>query len=292
MKKFFSVGDLNISLECDSGDYEIVLDNALEAFAVEPFETPDIQFQVDTTSPFPSLDAYKKIFTSNPDGLWTILEDKDKTGYLIALQNVVREAKPYKIIKADRKFTDFIIYTRPNEENVIFPLEYPLADLAVSGHININRIGIILHSACISLKGRGYLFAGVSGSGKSTISEIWQQDKDAEVLTDERVLIRNLNGDLWAFGTPWHGTSEIHKNMGAPIDKIFFIKHGKENMAIPISKTNAANRLMVRCFPTFWNREGMQFSLDFCSRVAQEKKCYEFEFVNDTSFLDYVKELG
>jgi len=292
VKKFFSVGDLNISLECDSGDYEIVLDNALEAFAVEPFETPDIQFQVDTTSPFPSLDAYKKIFTSNPDGLWTILEDKDKTGYLIALQNVVREAKPYKIIKADRKFTDFIIYTRPNEENVIFPLEYPLADLAVSGHININRIGIILHSACISLKGRGYLFAGVSGSGKSTISEIWQQDKDAEVLTDERVLIRNLNGDLWAFGTPWHGTSEIHKNMGAPIDKIFFIKHGKENMAIPISKTNAANRLMVRCFPTFWNREGMQFSLDFCSRVAQEKKCYEFEFVNDTSFLDYVKELG
>ena len=291
MKRFFSIGELKISLEFDSGDYKIFLDKALEAFAVGPFEIPDIRFQVDTTSPFPSLDAYKKIFTSNPEGLWTILEDKDKTGYLIALQNVVREIKPYKIIKADRTFTDFIMYTRPNEEGILFPLEYPLAALAVYGNINIKRIGIILHSACITLGGRGYLFAGVSGSGKSTISEIWQQDQDAEVLTDERVLIRELNKDLWALGTPWHGTTGIHKNMGTPIEKIFFIKHGKENKTTPISKTDAASRLMVRCFPTFWHRDGMQFVVDFCSKVAETKQCAELEFLNDASVIEYIKKL-
>jgi len=289
MKNFFSIGDFKISLEFDFGDYEIFQDKALEAFAIEPFETPDIQFKVDTTSPFPPLDSSTEIFTSNPEGLWTILEDKDKTSYLIALQNVVREAKPYKTIRANRKFTDFIIYTRPNEEGILFPLEYPLADLAVSSHINVNTMGIILHSACITLGGKGYLFAGVSGSGKSTISKIWQQDQDAEVLTDERVLIREMKNNLWAFGTPWHGTSEIHKNMGSPIEKIFFIKHGKQNKATPISKTDAASRLMVRCFPTFWNREGMQFSMDFCSKVAQEKECFELDFVNNMLVTDYLK---
>ena len=292
MKKLFSIGELKISLEFDSGGYEIFLDKALEAFTAGPFEIPDIRFQVDTTSPFPSLDSCKEIFTSKPDGLWTILEDKDKPCYLIALQNVVRESEIYKIIRADRKFVDFIIYTRPDEEGLLSPLEYPIADLAVSGHININKIGIILHSACVSLGGKGYLFSGVSGAGKSTISELWQQDKDAEVLTDERVLIRELNGDLWAFGTPWHGTSEIHKNIGAPIEKIFFIKHGKENKATPISRTDAANRLMVRCFPTFWNREGMQFAVDFCARAVQAKACYELEFVNNESVVEYVKKLG
>ena len=291
MKKLFSIGGLKITLEFDCGDYEIFLDKALEAFTVGPFETPDIQFQVDTTSPFPSLDSCKKIFTSNPEGLWTIFEDKDKTCYLIALHDVVREAEPYKLIRTDRKFDDFIIYTRPNEQGLLFPLEYPLADLAVSGHININRIGIILHSACITLGGRGYLFAGVSGAGKSTISEIWQKDGEAEVLTDERVIIREYNNDLCAFGTPWHGTSEIHKNLGVPIEKIFFIKHGKKNRAISISKTDAANRLMVRCFPTFWNREGMQFAVDFCSKVAEAKEFYELEFVNDKSVVEYVKKL-
>lgn len=289
MKKFFSIGALKISLEFDSGDYEIFLDRALEAFAVGPFEIPDIRFQVDTTSPFPYLDSCRKIFTSNPEGLWTILEDKDKNSYLIALQNAVRETKPYRITRADRKFTAFIIYSRPSPENLRFPLEYPLADLAVSGHININRIGIILHSACISLGGKGYLFSGVSGSGKSTISQIWQREGDAEVLTDERVIIREFQGDLWAFGTPWHGTAEIHKNMGAPIDKIFFIKHGKGNKVTQIPKTDAANRLMVRCFPTFWSKEGMQFAVDFCSRVAEEKECYELEFVPDSSVTEYVR---
>jgi len=289
MKKFFSIGALKISLTYDPDSYDIFLEKALEAFAVSPSETPDIRFRIDAASPFPSLAPYRTLFTSTPDGLWTILEDSEKSHYLISLQNVDRERDPYKMIKTDKSFADFVIYSRPNEDNMLFPLEYPLADLAVSGHLNINKIGIILHSACISLRGKGCLFAGVSGAGKSTISEIWQRDSEAEVLTDERVIIRQHNSDLWAFGTPWHGTSEIHKNMGAPIKKIFFIKHGKENRVIPISKTDSANRLIVRCFPTFWNKEGMQFAVDFCSRVAQEKECYELEFVNNMSVTDYVK---
>ena len=289
MEKFFTVGALKISLEYDPHSYDIYLEKALDVFTSEPVETPDIRFRIDAASPFPTLESYITLFTSTPDGLWTILEDNEKSHYLISLQNIDRDKRPYKIIRANRRFSDFAVFTKPNENNIIFPLEYPLADLAVSGHININKIGIILHSACIALRGKGFLFAGVSGSGKSTISEIWQKDEETTVLTDERVIIREKEGQLWAFGSPWHGTSEIHKNMGAPIEKIFFIKHGRENKAIPISKTDAANRLMVRCFPTFWNRKGMQFGVDFCSRIAQEKECYEFEFVNDTTVIEYLK---
>ena len=291
MEKFFTIGALKISLEYDPYSYDIYLEKALETFTSEPVRTPDIRFRIDAASPFPSLESYKTLFTSTPDGLWTMLEDPEKSSYLICLQIAGRDKVPYKVIKADRKFSSFIIYSGPTHDNMLFPLEYPLADLAVSGYINVNKIGIILHSACLSLRGKGYLFAGVSGAGKSTISEIWQKDIEADVLTDERVIIREKDGDLWAFGSPWHGTAEIHKNRGVPIEKIFFIKHGKENRVKSISKKDAANRLMVRCFPTFWNREGMQFAVDFCSRVAEEKECYELEFVNDTSVTEYIKKL-
>ena len=289
--KFFSIASIKLSLRYDPGAYKILMDSALDAFASRPFETPDILFRVDTSSPFPSLDSHRKIFTTNPEGLWTIFEDTEKRNYLISLQNVENDEKPYKIVLADRKFTDFIIYSKPARNNLLVPLEYPLDELIVSGHINLNKIGILLHSACISLGGRGHLFSGVSGSGKSSISEIWQKDSDTEVLTDERVIIRVIEDNLWAFGTPWHGTAGINKNMGVPIEKIFFIKHGKENRATPISTTDAANRLMVRCFPTFWNREGMQFAVDFCIRIAKDKKCFELEFVNDLTVIDYVKRL-
>lgn len=291
MKKYLTIGELKISLEYETGPYEVFFEKALDAFSSGPFEHPDIRFSIDTVSPFPKLDSYRQIFTSSPDGLWTILEDPEKDHYVIFLRNAENDAAPYRIMRADRRFADFIIYTRPNQEGSISPLEYPVADLALSGHININKIGIMLHSACISLKGKAYLFAGVSGAGKSTMSEIWQQDGEAEVLTDERVLIRKLNGNIWAFGTPWHGTSEIHKNMGAPVEKIFFIRHGKENRSILISKTDAVNRLVVRCFPTFWNREGMEFALEFCSLVAQTKGCHDFQFVPDHSAASFVRKL-
>ncbi len=291
MKRYFAIGALKISLEYGPKGQDISTDQVFEEFSCAAFENPDICFKIDTTSPLPSLDSHRRIFTSIPQGLWTIFEDSGKSHYLIALQDIARENEPYRIISADRRFSDFIIYTRPSPEGLLFPLEYPLADLAFSGHININKIGIILHSACVSVQGKGYLFAGVSGAGKSTISEIWQKDREAEVLTDERLIIREYQGDFCAFGTPWHGTSEIHSNMGAPIKKIFFIKHGKENRALPISQSDAASRLMVRCFPTFWHSEGMQFAVDFCAKVAEAKESYELEFVNDASVVEYVKKL-
>lgn len=291
MVRYFSIGGLTLSLECDPCPYRLSLEDALESFACEPCEKPDIRFVVDIVSPFPVLDGYTTIFTSNPGGLWTILEDTGKTHYLIALQNIASDEAPYRIIRADRRFSDFTIHTKPTPEGRISPLEYPLADLAVSGHLNINRIGIILHSACVSTGGRGLLFSGVSGAGKSTIAELWRQDPDSVVLTDERAIIRDHDGDLWAYGTPWHGTSTIHKNMGAPVHRVFFIKHGKRNRVSTISMKDAANRLMVRCFPTFWNREGMRFALEFCARVAGEKECSEFEFVKKKSAVEHIKRL-
>ncbi len=289
MNQFFNIGAIRIALEYESGDYRVFFEKALRKFIAEPSNNPDIRFRIDTTSPFPSLGSYRNIFVSYPGGSWSILEDSERSHYLIAFQNMNNEGEHCRIVRADRRFADFVIYERPTARRVIFPFVYPFTDLAIAGYMNINKIGIILHSACISLKGKGYLFAGVSGSGKSTISEIWRKERDVAVLTDERVILREFKNDLWAFGTPWHGTSHIYKNLGAPVEKIFFIKHGRKNRAIPVSKTDAATRLMVRCFPAFWNRDAMQFVLDFCAVVA-DKECYDFRFRPDQSATSYLKE--
>jgi hypothetical protein len=156
--------------------------------------------------------------------------------------------------------------------------------------LSINKVGIILHSACISWRGKGFLFPGVSGAGKSTIAEIWQKDGEAEVLTDERVIIREYHNNLWAFGTPWHGTTDVHKNVGVPVEGILFIQHGRENRIARIPVIDAANRLLVRCFPAFWQKEGLQFALDFCARTAGMKDCYDFQFVPDRSAAEFIKK--
>lgn len=284
----FSIGLINISLTYP-GDIKIIIDRALRSFSTSHHLMPDISFILNQEPP-KIPDGAREVFTTAPTGLWRILDYPETGEYIIALQNMELDQQPYKVVHADRDFRRFNIFSTPIRDGAYVPLEYPLDELAISGYLNLNRIGIILHAACLSINGIGVLFSGTSGSGKSTISRIFMDENDVDVLTDDRVIIREYKGNLWAFGTPWHGTVEVHKNAGTPIEKIFFIKHGKVNLERPISKLDSANRLMVRCFPTFWNREGMEFAVNFCAEVAERVGCYELEFLPNKSLVKYVNE--
>lgn len=286
-REFFSIADIRIEVDYDAGLHGLALDRAARAFAVPGSGKSDIRIRIDTISPLPDLSGFRQLFTVVPDGLWTILESADR--YAITLRDGVRDLEPYQVILADKSFSDFVMITRPDAQGLVYPLEYPEVEVMVIGHATIQRLGLLLHSACVEINGRGCLFTGVSGAGKSTISQLWQQDPAASVLTDERVVIREQGAGIWAHGTPWHGTAEIHRNAGAKLAAIFFITHGSRNRVEPLPMKEAVNRLLVRSFPTFWLQEGMAFAVDFCLRVVRAVPCYELEFLPDMSALAVVK---
>jgi len=235
------------------------------------------------------LDRFDLIFNALPDGMWKIWKSREDDSYLVTLHAIAGDGSVYRFALAKEKFTDFKL-GEVDGAGSFNPLEYPLNELAITGYLNLNRVGVLLHSALVSLNGRGFLFPGTPGMGKSTISKLWMNDGKAQVLTDERAIVREMDGRLAAFGTPWHSTAAMHRNEGAQLEKIFFIRHGTENTLRKLTQFDAANRLMVRCFPTFWHREGMSFALDFCARIAAEIECYEFSFVPNQSAVDYIKD--
>ena len=63
--------------------------------------------------------------------------------------------------------------------------------------------GFLLHSASAIRNGKAFLFAGVSGAGKTTISRL--APADATLLTDEISYVRKQNDGYVAFGTPFTG---------------------------------------------------------------------------------------
>ncbi len=265
------------------------MDPALKAFAIPhvPGGRQDILFSV-VEQRTVDLNACVPLFSSLPEGLWKAWSFRGDS-YIFSLHEIAADNKPYRIAIGDRQLLDITIFSTHRDRRIVSPLEYPMDELVIAGHLNINRIGILLHSALVSLNGRGLLFAGTSGSGKSTLSELWLNAADAEVLTDERVILREKEKALWAYGTPWHGTAGIHKNVGTSAAAVLFIRHGAVNEVKRLSVMDAANRLMVRCFPTFWHKEGMQFALDFCAKTAASVECYEFGFVPDASAVDFIR---
>ncbi len=153
----------------------------------------------------------------------------------------------------------------------------------------IQQRGVLAHACAVNDAGRGFLFLGVSGAGKSTLSRLWHQYTDANILSDDRVIVQKQGERYWAYGTPWHGDANFASPESVPIEKIFILQHGEVNQVTPVNGSKAVLMFLKRSFPTFWDPAGMDFTLKFLSDLSQSVPCYTLDFVPDASVLEYVR---
>jgi hypothetical protein len=81
--------------------------------------------------------------------------------------------------------------------------------------------GFLLHAASAICDGRSYLFSGVSGAGKTTMTRL--APADVTLLTDEISYLRPGARGYSAFGTPFAGElARSGENCSAPVSALFF----------------------------------------------------------------------
>jgi hypothetical protein len=169
------------------------------------------------------------------------------------------------------------------------PLGYPLNQILWILLLSQGR-GLLFHACGIDDHGKGYLFLGNSGDGKSTTAKLCF-DHGLTVLNDDRIIVRQKDGQFWMYGTPWHGDFKEHSSHGLPIAKLFFLRHGKKNSAQAKSGAEAVSMLLARSFPPFWDKEGMAFTIEYCQRLVSTIPCYELTFVPNAEMIDFVRSL-
>jgi hypothetical protein len=103
--------------------------------------------------------------------------------------------------------------------------------------------GLLIHAASCIRNGRAFLFAGVSGAGKTTISSL--APPDATLLTDEISYVRKTAESYVAFGTPFAGElAKPGENVRAPLGAVYLLVQGPENKQEPVSSAAAIRALM------------------------------------------------
>jgi len=147
------------------------------------------------------------------------------------------------------------------------------------------RGGFLLHSASAIRNGKAFLFAGVSGAGKTTISRL--APPDATLLTDEISYVRKINdaatGDSYvAFGTPFTGElAKLGENTSAPVAALYLLAQGPENRIDPVTTSDAGRELLANMLFFAEDSEmvhsAFQAACDFVSRVP----VYRLTFVPD-----------
>lgn len=105
---------------------------------------------------------------------------------------------------------------------------------------------MLIHSAAISVDGKGYLFTAHSGTGKTTHVNLWlNKFKDrALIINGDKPIVRETDGQFHVYGTPWCGKEGINTNTHVPIEGICILERGKENIIKKVSHSEAISELM------------------------------------------------
>jgi hypothetical protein len=103
--------------------------------------------------------------------------------------------------------------------------------------------GFLLHAASVIRNRRAYLFSGVSGAGKTTISRL--APPEVTLLTDEISYVRFEAGAYHACGTPFAGElARVGENCAAPVAALLFLNKGAENQVESIEPATAVRSLL------------------------------------------------
>jgi hypothetical protein len=221
------------------------------------FRPPDIQVRLQLGD-LPDTENLQKIFDSGQS--WSMFRDGD--GYCLTL-NPPAFKQPFWLARISRDFTEVTVYcseklvSRRNGRTVLSnPVSYPLDQILLM-YILARRQGALLHAAGIDIDGRGYIFPGKSGAGKSTITRQFAAMGDTALLSDDRIVVRKIDGGFKAYGTPWPGEAGIALNKSEPLSSIFFINHGSANRIKEITTQEALERLLPVTSIPWYDREVM-----------------------------------
>ncbi|MCQ2310902.1 MAG: hypothetical protein MJZ64_04035 [Paludibacteraceae bacterium] len=88
-----------------------------------------------------------------------------------------------------------------------------------------------MHASVTVKDGKGFLFLGRSGTGKSTHSRLWMEAfADARLLNDDNPILRLLdNGEIRVYGSPWSGKTPCYINKDVPVGGIVKLNQAPKN---------------------------------------------------------------
>jgi hypothetical protein len=210
------IGGMPILLHMQDPSFRQLLETRYAGFVGSPFP-PKFEFDIELSAPFAD-DPDEDVQVQMKDGVWRLRRGDFRAHWdpRAGRGHIRQSANPYSIDSVLRIVHSLI--------------------LAREG-------GFLLHSAGAVRDGRAFLFSGVSGAGKTTISRL--APPDVTLLTDEVSYIRRDHEGYRACGTPFAGElARLGENCSAPIQSLFFLKQGPENKIEPIAKVEAIRRLM------------------------------------------------
>jgi hypothetical protein len=280
------IADITFTIVSVDPDLKLQIQGSTQNFIV-PEGIPDFTIEARWGDLSPIKMRGEKIFESG--AIWQLYQNKENYIFYFHASNM--GSIPYKMAEAKKDFTRCEVslhrsYFDPGQP--MDPLEYPLDELLFIHFLALGR-GVEVHSCgLIDSLGRGHLFVGQSGAGKTTMARLWERESGITVLSDDRIILRKVDGGLWMYGTPWHGDAILASPARAPLTRVYFLKRGRENELVPLRIAESTANLIACSFLPFYNRKALDFTLLFFEEIFKTVPGYELRFLPDKEVVEFI----
>ena len=144
----------------------------------------------------------------------------------------------------------------------------------------VQRHMIQLHASLIDYHGRGVIFLGPSGIGKTTQAERWMQYRGAPILNGDMVFVQETQGpgkQYLGWGTPWHGSSPYCLNASVPVKALVVLKQAPENRLRELTGFEKVAEVSGSVFYPTWLENGMELCTDTLNHLLTDLPVYRLD---------------
>lgn len=277
-KRFFQIAGMSIEVQSDLPFSDTTFSPKFKAFEIGAPLAENIvlhhRFEACRTVPKPENRVYLK-----PP--WAVYKQDNQWIY-----QWVKAAPPhesyFRTVVTDKEHSFLDVY---NDDSIkeqflkggLTSLTMFPTDQILMGRILAYRNGCIMHSLGVSLDKQGLLFVGHSDAGKSTMAGIMKQG--ADILCDDRNIIRKKNNAYFVSGTWSHGDVPEISPETVPLKGIFFLEKANFNQIKPVEDSRQSfDRLLACMIRPFETRDWWDNALDFLSGLCQQVPCWNLQF--------------
>ena len=141
----------------------------------------------------------------------------------------------------------------------------------------IRRQMLQFHCSIVDDHGRGILFLGPSGIGKTTQAEKWAEYRGSSIINGDVGFVQRTPEGQIAWGTPWHGSSPYCLNASVPVKALVVLKQAPFNALRELSGFEKVSEVSGSVFYPTWLPDGIETAAGLFDRLLTDLPVYRLD---------------
>ncbi|MDD2575471.1 MAG: hypothetical protein PHD47_03260 [Acholeplasmataceae bacterium] len=204
------------------------------------------------------------------------------------------EKEPLILIKRSKDYTHYDIYLDQQKQAPLDGIEYTIHQM-VFMEIAVENGFTPIHASAFSYQDKAYLVSAPSGIGKTTLAKRMARLYQAEIINDDKPLLKIKDNQLMVYSSPFSGKEAKNLNSVYPLGLIIFIEQGLTNEFKKLKTDEAINLILKNMFrpdkKTLWNNATVVMD-----KLIKENKVILYQVQNHDnagiSLKEYIDKVG